>query len=84
MRALTLLIALTAAGTLHATEHQGVLDAQEPPCEARSSDNSRGDTHPNRPESGAVPGPSPASSEAAGNRNRMSQRWHSLLPGMFR
>lgn len=84
MRALFLLFALVATGTLHAAE----LDAgehREGRCESRQAEDAV------RPgEATAAPDPVPAASgprsagDGIGDRNRMSPRWHSLLPGMFR
>ena len=84
MRALLLILALVATGTLHAVE----LDAGEHPegrCESRQAEEAAlpGETT-------VAPDPVPATSgprgaaDGIGNRNRMSPRWHSLLPGMFR
>lgn len=84
MRALFLLFALVATGTLHAAE----LDAgelREGRCESRQADENR---HPGEsaatPETPAAVGGQRGTADGIGDRNRMSPRWHSLLPGMFR
>jgi hypothetical protein len=82
MRALFLLFALVATGTLHAAD----LDAGEHRqgrCESRQADDA---VHHGE----AATTPEPVSSgtrgaaDGIGDRNRMSPRWHSLLPGMYR
>lgn len=84
MRALFLLFALVFTGTLHAAELDAV-DHQEGRCESRKAEEAvHGGEAAVAPD--AVPaasGPRGAS-DGIGGRNRMSPRWHSLLPGMFR
>lgn len=84
MRALLLLFALVATGTLHAAE----LDAGEHRqgrCETRQAEESAtpGDA-PATPDPGPAAGGPRSAADGIGDRNRMSPRWHSLLPGMFR
>lgn len=84
MRALLLLLALVATGTLHAAELDGG-EHREGRCESRQAEDV---AHPG--EASGNPDPRPAATgprgaaDSIGDRNRMSPRWHSLLPGMFR
>lgn len=84
MRALFLLFALVATGTLHAAELE-VGEIREGRCESRQAEESARPGDPAvAPESGPAAGGPRGAADGIGDRNRMSPRWHSLLPGMFR
>jgi hypothetical protein len=83
MRALFLLLALTVAGTLHASEADPV-EARKGNCASSAPEEARvAETAGGATDTGTPPPPR-GSTEAINDRSRMSPRWHSLLPGMYR
>lgn len=92
MRALILLTLLCLATSLQAAELEsarpdGGSGCNERPAETVSAGGPLGSGHGEAERGGVTGGGTPeaASGSTRGDdRNRMSQRWHSLLPGMFR